>query len=264
MPTATPLLPSPAISVRFKSGPPLQAALRDPRRRGIAARVGEAVATRWPVGPCEVVVMDNRSTIWSVRPRPGSVRVTVHWTLLDQERDLVAAMTRRDAGASERLLAYYQMWQQTRAAEGVLPMPDEPELRPAGRVYDLKALFDQQNEQQFGSALAAPIGWGRVAGVGPSRRIRLGSCGGTPPRIRLHPVLDHPFVPLPFVRFIVFHEMLHLALPPEPARGGRRRVHPPAFRARERRHPDWAVSVDWEEEHVGWLLERACALANSP
>lgn len=262
---ATPTPPhAPAILVRFRAGAPLQSALRDPRRRGVAARLGEAVAHRWTAARCEVVVMDNRATIWSVRPGPAGVRVSVHWSLLDQERDLVEAMIRRDAAAADRLRTYHHAWQVARVDEGALPMPPEPALEPAGRVYDLAKLFHEQNQAHFGGALSAPIGWGRVSGTGPERRIRLGSCGGVPPRIRLHPVLDDPQVPLPFVRFIVFHEMLHLAQPPEPGRGGRRRVHPPSFRARERRHPDWAVAVDWEETHTGWLLARARAISERP
>lgn len=73
--------------------------------------------------------------------------------------------------------------------------------------------------------------------------------------IRIHPVLDHPDVPDWFVAFVLFHEMLHIAIPPEEG-GKRRRVHTPRFRAAERQHPDYGRATAWEQQNIRALIAR--------
>lgn len=248
----------PPLKVRFQSGPALNAALKDPELRAVAARLGEAAIARWPrPGGCVVVVGHHRQTIFSLRERDQTLHLSLHWAALAWEADLLAATVHRDPGAWDRVVERFGAWQQDAHATGALPKRREDPLDPRGRVYDLAALFDEQNRAHFDGRLGAPIGWGRWSANGQGRGLRLGSCGGDPPRIRVHPVLDDAEVPLPFVRFIVFHEMLHLDLPPYPGRGSRRIVHPPLFRSRERNHPDYRVARRWELENVHLLVQRA-------
>ncbi len=113
-----------------------------------------------------------------------------------------------------------------------------PRLRSRGTVYDLKALRDEVNRECFGGAVKCRIGWGR-GGV-PRRRkrrsIRFGSWHADTRTVRVHPALDSNTVPREFVRYIVFHEMLHAAVPRE-KKGGRMVHHTAEFRALERRYP---------------------------
>lgn len=259
--------PSPSgrarVSVRFRAGPPTQAALRFPARRASAARLGELALGRWPqLRAVDVIVHDNRVTLWSARASGPALRLGIHFSLLDQEQDLAAALTARDQDAANRLMIYFRAWQDARVEEGIHRAP--PALSGRGEHHDLDEMFDQQNKVHFEGRISATIGWGRSASRGPARRIRLGSCGGSPPIIRVHPVLDSDQVPAAFVRFIVFHEMLHVSMPPRATGGARRSVHPPAFRSAERKHPDWAFAADWEEDHIHWLFERARRLSAEP
>ena len=52
---------------------------------------------------------------------------------------------------------------------------------------------------------------------------------------------------------VVFHEMLHQVVPATERRG-RRIIHGPEFRRRERAYPDHAAAKRWEEEHLALLL----------
>ena len=85
------------------------------------------------------------------------------------------------------------------------------------------------------------------------RSIRLGTYSFDERLIRVHPKLDEAWVPHFFVRFIVFHEMLHHV---EPARETRSRTefHTPAFRARERAYPEYERSIAWERANLRQLL----------
>ncbi len=113
-----------------------------------------------------------------------------------------------------------------------------PRLRSKGKVYDLKALRDEVNRDCFGGAVKCRIGYGRDGS--PRRRkrrsIRFGSWHAPTRTIRVHPALDSEAVPREFVRYIVFHEMLHAIVPGE-HRSGRVIHHTPEFRALERRYP---------------------------
>ncbi len=67
-------------------------------------------------------------------------------------------------------------------------------------------------------------------------------------------VLDDDRVPEFVLDYVVYHEILHIILPPERGGGqtGRRRVHPPEFKAAERRFARW-------KEAEGWLARLASA-----
>ncbi len=60
-------------------------------------------------------------------------------------------------------------------------------------------------------------------------------------------VLDDDQVPEFVLDYVVYHEILHVILPPERGGGltGRRRVHPPEFKAAERRFPRWKEAEAW-------------------
>ena len=62
-------------------------------------------------------------------------------------------------------------------------------------------------------------------------------------------------MPLFFVEFIVFHEMLHQLFPSSNG-PGRRVHHPRAFRDRERAFPLYEAAIGWERENLRALLHR--------
>ena len=248
--------PAPSLTVRVRPGPPLQAVLRNPTLRSAAARVGRALMARWPrVQGCTVVVHENRQTIFSLREREQVLWFSVHWAVLDLEQDLIRAVAARDALAWERVQERFGAWAE--AAPHAPRAARVERLEPRGRTHDLSALLAQVNAEHFEGRLEVAVGWSRWPPRSRYGRIRLGSCGGQPPRIRVHPALDHPEVPARFLRFLLFHELLHVAIPPEQGTGSRRRVHTPAFRKAERAHPDYAWATAWETDNVGALVKRA-------
>ncbi len=99
-----------------------------------------------------------------------------------------------------------------------------------GSVYDLHELFEELNFQYFFGLMARPqLGWS----VRPSRTT-LGHYDPSHNVIVLSSLLDHSSAPELVVRYILFHEMLHLRHPTE-HRGARRCVHTPEFKKEERR-----------------------------
>jgi len=99
--------------------------------------------------------------------------------------------------------------------------------------------------------------WGRR---GPSRTrnsLRLGSFDPDPRLVRIHPVLDQASVPEWFVRFVLFHELLHAVHPPERGTDNRWVHHGSLFRRRERTYVDYARAIEWERRNLRTLIKAA-------
>jgi hypothetical protein len=221
-----------------------------------ARRVADAIAD--VLGErVRLTVHDNRSTMVSFRRARGALHYRVHHMFLDAPPDVVRALAhfagpargglgrRRDAGG--RIDAF------VRQRRDRIGAPRIGTLQPRGRAHDLQAIFDRLNAEEFGGAIDARIGW---AAVRPGRRRRTVKTGvylQDARVIRIHPTLDRPEVPEFYVAAVVFHEMLHQAVPAREV-GGRRIVHGADFRRRERAYAGHAPARAWEARHLGLLL----------
>ena len=105
---------------------------------------------------------------------------------------------------------------------------------PAGRHYDLEAVFEELNAAYFHGLMARPLlGWTRR----PSRTT-LGHYDPSHNTIVINSVLDNPAVPRVALEFVLFHEMLHLRYPVD-HRGSRRCVHTAEFKQAEKQFSRW-------------------------
>jgi hypothetical protein len=111
--------------------------------------------------------------------------------------------------------------------------------RPArGRVYDLCAIFEELNFQYFHGLMARPeIGWS----LRPSRTT-LGHYDPSHHVIVLSALLDSERAPELLVKYVMFHEMLHLKYPTE-HRSARRCVHTQEFKRAEREFQDYRKAI---------------------
>ena len=116
-----------------------------------------------------------------------------------------------------------------------------PTTKTTGQHYDLKGLLDEVNQTWFDGTIEVNITWGRNPSRGPSRKhtsIHFGSYAANANLIRIHPRLDSPQVPIEFVKFVIYHEILHIVHPPY-RKNGRWVFHPKVFRTAEKRYPDF-------------------------
>lgn len=193
--------------------------------------------------PVEVTFTRNRVTMISVDlGQPGAVRLRLHEQFAaapEAIRKALRLYLRTHRRSAWRIVSAY--------ARDIEPGEDSGARRPSrlrtdGAVYDLKALYEDVNETFFQGRVRCRIGWGRR----PARRrkrarsksIRYGSWSPSTRTIRIHPALDDVQVPREFVRYIVFHEMLHAVVPDERT-ASRSYNHSTAFRRLERMYPDW-------------------------
>jgi predicted metal-dependent hydrolase len=125
-----------------------------------------------------------------------------------------------------------------------------------GRVYNLETIKAELNRAYFDARLDdVAITWGRRTRRSRRRRqarshtLELGSYVHDDRLIRIHRVLDHPRVPRYVLAAVVYHELLHAALPAQ-LQGGRRRIHTPEFRRRERLFSDLERAEAWIDRHL--------------
>lgn len=221
-----------------------------------------------------VTLTDNRTRIVSARPAPsGALDVRIHRCFVDApEATLRAVATllfsrRRGRARRQALQVIREHFDRHRpAAPAAAHEPRRLTLRPVGHCFDLRQLRDAVNRRYFDEKLDVHITWGRHHAPGPARRgrsrrrrgcgfsIQLGSWDERRQVVRIHRCLDRPEVPRYVVESVVHHEMLHAAIPAVVV-NGRRRVHTPEFRRRERLFHDYERASRWIEEHLQWLAE---------
>ncbi len=242
-----PPTPHPAPG-RVLEGPAASAALTGTSRveRSLEAALGAS----------RVVWTANRRTVLSSRRVEAGLVVRLHRVFATASDEVLDALGRYlKTGERRASSAISRFVDESRDQIAGAERTRARSLVSRGAVHDLAGLFDELAADHFPGLMAGvQITWGRSS---PSRRrrrsIRLGTYSKDELLIRVHPALDQEWVPRFFVRFIVFHEMLHHV---EPAREGQGRTefHTKAFRARERAFHDHDRALAWERTHLSRLL----------
>jgi hypothetical protein len=199
--------------------------------------------------PVSIIVTDNSTSMLSIRTKGYSIFVRMHWMFLNAGEEVVreiAGFIKTRKGRTPLIRKFIsenrtclKKAEHSRRTSGI---------RPQGRFYDLRGIFDKLNKEYFGGDVAASVCWGKRT----SRRVvikrTLGSYCRHTGTIRINPVLDRRNVPLYFIRFVVYHEMLHSSVREE-TKSGRRSVHDSEFRKRERLFKEYEKAILWEKRH---------------
>jgi hypothetical protein len=142
-----------------------------------------------------------------------------------------------------------------KSAHLTLPMQRQLNLRHEGRYFDLQRIFDKLNQRYFRGRLRGyEVKWGRRRKQRPREYFIFGTIQEEDRMIRINPALDQPFVPLWFLQYVLYHEMLHSVVADEELPGGRRRVHTEEFNRREREFRGYRRARRWEEDNLAKFL----------
>jgi hypothetical protein len=126
-------------------------------------------------------------------------------------------------------------------------------LQTQGHHFDLEAIYRELNQTYFANRIQARITWSRRSPQRPRTSIRFGSYHASDRLIRIHRLLDQPFVPRYVLENVVFHEMLHQLIPRQRI-NGRWYVHPPEFRRQAQRFLYYQQAEQWKRRHLARLL----------
>lgn len=187
--------------------------------------------------PVELTLTDNSSSLFTARRKNGAVAVRIHRMFADAGNDVVEELVAYARGARKSTPHFRQYVRQNGHRIRERP-PRRVALRPRGRHHDLMVLFDELNAEYFGGELRAGVTWGLPPRKGRVARRILGSWSPRTGTIRLSPLLDRRWVPRYYVRFVLYHEMLHARL------GGL--GHTAGFRRLERRFKEFERAAAYE------------------
>lgn len=203
--------------------------------------------------PVRLIVHDNTHVFLTAHFRKKIWTIRLHWMFLRSPamaREIACYLMKRDKASSHAIDRYIEdHWHWVRH-----PLPP---IRTKGRVYDLQKIFDALNRRFWRGRrkICAQITWGSDSKRAIYEQLQMGSFSSSRRLITIHPRLDHKKVPRTVVEATIFHEMCHAALPVRRV-GGRRQIHPPAFKRLEARYPFLKKAIAWEERHLGKILMR--------
>jgi hypothetical protein len=228
-------------------------------------------------------ITDNRHSIISHSMHQGVLHARIHHMFLDAPVRVANALVRYVTKGDKRASIVVGNYIEANSLRLARRRPRAIPLVAKGAHHDLLAIFNDLNQTYFNGACHALITWGkkqprrRLTSAGdattkappPRKTIKLGSYSNLERLIRIHPTLDRKWVPLYFVKYVVYHEMLHNMIPAArgtvrssaslalaSARGmsARRVLHPPEFLERERLFRSYERAFDWERRHIGRVL----------
>lgn len=202
--------------------------------------------------PLRIVWHENRSTYLSVFKKGSCLHLRVHRLFYNAPTPVLEALIRyalrqndREARAIIKQMVHLHF-----SKNRTLPKP----LSAVGSTYHLQEIFDRMNALLDISDVS--IGWSSRTRNGKLRSITFGLYDKHCRQIRINPILDHPDVPLYFIEFIVYHEMLHAVCEAKIDARGRCAVHTLEFRKREKQFPSYKQAKQWEQTSLMFFKMR--------
>lgn len=199
-----------------------------------------------------LTINDNTSTIISTRgERFGVRKINLHHMFLDAPTEVRYALADWIKDSKNKLAGdtVNRFMRESKHKIRQKP-PRRIRLNPFGKVHNLKEMYAEVNAESFNNTITSKIGWGKMPAKMPRRSIRFGSYDHERDCIRIHPLLDQDYVPRYYVKFVVFHEMLHADMGIAESESGRRSMHPPEFRKREKLYSEYVRAIAWEKDRT--------------
>jgi hypothetical protein len=200
--------------------------------------------------PLDLIWHENKSSYLSVRKEQGIIQLRIHRLFYDAPTPVLEALLlyalKRDPQAR---IVLKQMAHLHFSQNVTLAVP----LQSEGKTYNLQEIY--KKNQLLIPVEEVSIGWSRLNKT-KFRSITFGIYDKQRRQIRINPLLDDPLVPLYFVEFIVYHEMIHALIPTKIDLSGRCSIHSKEFRSQERRFPQYAEAKEWEKTSLTFLKKR--------
>ncbi|NLL13056.1 MAG: hypothetical protein GX267_06615 [Fibrobacter sp.] len=120
------------------------------------------------------------------------------------------------------------------------------EKQTKGVCYDLREVFVSLNNTYFKNKVEAFLRWGSPCSLTSYQTVRMAKDGKPVNLITIAGVYNHPDVPKFALDAVMYHEMLHIVVPPY-KKNGRRVIHSPEFKRMERQFAFFEQWCEWEK-----------------
>jgi SprT-like family len=125
-----------------------------------------------------------------------------------------------------------------------------------GLRYDLREVFSSVNSTCFNGTIKAIVRWGQPGSKTSYHTMKTDRHGDRHDTITIAGVYDDPAVPRFAVEAVMYHEMLHIAIPPV-KRNGRNVVHGRDFKTAEKKFRYFEEWRTWERESLTKIVMNA-------
>jgi hypothetical protein len=180
----------------------------------------------------------------------------IEWALLPYPRRRAQKqMVRKQRAALEKII--WSHIASLSVAPGKTPRFDVAALagKTRGVRYDLQEIFTSVNSAYFNGSLRAVVRWGQEASRTSYHTKKTDTHGIRIDLVTIAGIYNHPDVPRFALEGIMYHEMLHIAIPPV-NKNGRHVIHGKDFKAAEEKflhYHDWRK---WELDGLVKIMRR--------
>ncbi|MGB9642140.1 MAG: SprT-like domain-containing protein [Candidatus Ratteibacteria bacterium] len=200
-----------------------------------------------------VEITSHRKTLLRIITEPcGKKTVKIHHNLVKGPPEILNAIGDFIAGKekqkNKKLIIEY-----ARKSQHLFSKQNKTKINHAGIFYNLKQIFDIIDAQFFDGRLSSVnITFGKRYNGKRRRSIVFGNYCPDTNLIRINRSLDSDSVPDFFVKYIVFHEMLHayLYLLDSKTTG-----HTKKFKNLEKKFPDLEKAEKWKRENLCLFID---------
>ena len=196
-----------------------------------------------------LTLTDNSTSLLSIRTKGNSVLVRMHWMFLNADNEIISEIADFIKTRKSRTPLTRKFISENRTClKNRERYSRQPGFRTQGRFHNLREIFDSLNNEYFGGGITALIKWGNQNSRRAVRKRTLGTYCRHTDTIGISSVLDRRNVPHYFIRYVVYHEMLHSAVR-DLRKNNRRSVHTSEFRKRERLFREYDKAIGWEKRN---------------
>jgi hypothetical protein len=234
------------LSLDLFPSPTFESILDSRQIRGMSVTVSNRLRRGWyakrnpGAGTCSLVVPSY------LENAPEEVKTAlIDWALLSGKSRMRRGRTAYAPLKKELELLVYRHIESSGMAFPKRVRFDPRSLRTQGCLWDLSEVFDSLNRTYFNDTLSSHVRWGKSM-VRSYQSCLYDEKGVRRSLITIGAMYDRPGVPRFAVEGIMFHEMLHIAVPPV-RRRCRNVVHGADFKKRERQFPWHAQWLAWEK-----------------
>jgi len=208
----------------------------------------QRLATKLGV-PVELTITDNIRSMISVRKKGDAFRFRMHHMFLDANDALIDDMVSFARQGSSTLIQPF-IDSHTDLINTGERKDRKIRVQLQGDVYDLRALFKELNQTYFENRCDCTLTWGKKSSRKNRRSILFGSYNPDRNLIRINPKLDSRKVPLYFVRYVLYHEMLHQEMG---IKSDFR--HTKEFRTAEKQFAEYDRAIAWQRRNIRLFIK---------
>lgn len=202
--------------------------------------------------PIQIIWHENRTTYLSVKKEGAIYHLRIHRLFYDAPSPVLEALL--DCAITRSPKAKAVVRQMAHLYFSKVHSPAKP-LNPFGKTYNLQEILERIQKILLVEGLS--IGWSNFPRrMSSLRSITFGTFNSYHRQIRIHPFLDDAHVPLYFLEYIVYHEMLHAVCPSKMDRQGKCKIHTREFREKERLFPLFEEAKSWEKGCIEFFKKR--------